>query len=177
MLLFDAKLSAINPTLLLLLLASFLSNSRHMASHIILRLPSKTSPKHRPQVQLPRLCRPQVFTALLKSTISQLPKTTVTSEKMTIFFSPLLVSVFSESTGWEKHQSHTLFLTVSQDGEKLQKLSGNYIYIHLYVCLHTVYLWGERLRVLLQETVRMCECARVSVCSQRAGCIIIHAVV
>lgn len=156
---FDANISAINPTLLLLLLASSLSNSRHMASHIILRLLSKTSTNHRPQVQLPRLCTPQVFTALLKSTISQLPETAVTSEKMTIFFSPLLVSVFSESTGWEEHQSRTLFLTVSQDGEKLLNLSGNCIYIHPYVCVRTVYFRVERLCVLLQ-IYWLCVCVR-----------------
>lgn len=105
MTLFDASLCAVYPTLSLLLLASSLSNSRHMASHIMLRLLSKTYTMHRPRLQLPRLCRPQVFTALLKSTISLLPKTTVPSEKMTVFFfSPLPVPVFSESTGWEEHR-------------------------------------------------------------------------
>lgn len=172
--LFDASLAAINPTLLPLLLTSFPSNPRNEASHIILSLRSKTYTMHRPQLQLPRLCRPQVFKALLKSTISQTPPKNHCSLRENNHFLLLpfpCSSYFSESTEWKEHKSCTLLLSVCQHGEKSHYLSCNYIIAPICVYVHCA---------LSCEGKGHCEkilCVCVCVCKQRAGCIIIYTVV
>lgn len=106
---------------------SFVSPApRHKTSYIILRLRSKTYTMYRLQVQSPRLCRPQAFTARLRSTESQLHKPQLPQRKWP--FSSFLLSpfqFFSESTGWEEQRSRTLLLSVCQHGEKSHYLSFN----------------------------------------------------
>lgn len=102
------------------------------------------------------------------------PKTTVPSEKITIFFiSSPTVPVLSESTGWKEHKSHTLLLSVCQHGEKLHSLSCNCVIISICLCVHCI------LAVRVEYcSKRLCVCMCVStVCRQRAGCIIICTVV
>lgn len=121
----------------------FPSDSRHKTSYIILRLLSKTYTMYRPQVQSPRLCRPQAFTARLRSTESQRHRPQLPQRKWP--FSSFLLSpfqFFSESAGWEEQRSRTLLLSVCQHREKSHYLSFGDTRGYMFMC--ALYDWEGR---------------------------------
>lgn len=125
----------------------------------------------RPQLQLPRLCRPQVFTALLKGTISQ------TSQNHSYLrendhFSSLFLSLLQFSLkvqgGKSTKATHYFCLYVNMVKNDIICLVITFISIRL--CVHCI-----SMRVEVRNIVCVCVCA--CICRQRAVCIIIHTVV
>lgn len=115
----------------------------------------------RPQVQMPRLCTPQVFTARLKSKISQLPQTAITSGKKTFHFSSPCSRLEGKYRVGRAHKSKVIALcTVNQPA-----LSRDYVIIYMLACiLYTCEVRGG----LLQETV--CLDKEVTVLSKALSC-------
>lgn len=168
MALFDACFSATNPTLSLLPLASFLSNSRHMASQIILRLLVQNVHS----VPTTTAAATSVQTASLYSSTEKqnIPNPqnhgNLRENYHFLFFSPCSSLKWKYRVG----RAHKSYITaVCKSTWWKMTLFVLWLHNHLYMIVCALYNYGGR-------GWEYC-CKRLCVCRQRAGCIIIHTVV